>query len=118
MLLGRLPLMGKASRNVTMSATCSQEVKDKSVSTHTLEPLVVEKEVKRDRAEPLKITQVFEQHEQKMRILERDREIYDSQSRRMKHRIDSLKNQLEKAKVQATKCTSSFTPQIDNCWRT
>lgn len=103
---------GKPSRNISISSASSQEVKAKSSSQHPtprtmtplMEPLASEKVQKKDTGEKLQIAQVFEQHEQRMMILQKDKEIYEMQNKKMKQNILTLTSQLEEAKQQASRC--------------
>ena len=56
---------------------------------------------------PLLISKVFSQHEKRLMLLQRDRDIYDAQNKKMMRQIISLTIQLEDAKVEAKKCNTS-----------
>ena len=102
-----LDLSRKGSRNAPITASASQEVvKGKSVSQHPTPRTIPESTEKEQKKEPLQIGQVFEQHEQRVAILQKDREIFNAQYKRLTQKVGSLKAQLDEALQETTKCSS------------
>jgi len=115
--IGKLQLGGKPSRNIYVSTAGSEEVKAKSSSQHPtprtanapfFEPPEAESFPKKEASERLLISQAFEQHESRMAILQKDKEIYEVQNKKMMQRVMTLQNKLEEAKLQANKCTTEI----------
>lgn len=57
---------------------------------------------------PLMINKVFADHEKRLMLLQRDRDIYDAQNQKMLRQIVTLTTQLEDAKAEALKCKFSI----------
>lgn len=109
-----------ASRNDRVFATGSEEVKGERPATKTpsrpmprspsvampATPGILPTQEPRpqSRTAPLQIGRVFAQHERRLMLLQRDRDIYDEQNQKMMHQIMSLTTQLEDAKSEAIKC--------------
>lgn len=82
--------VGKSNRGVMRSPSVANAGTEK-----------VERKIPRS---PLVISKVFSQHEKRLMLLQRDRDIYDAQNKKMMRQIMSLTTQLEDAKVEAKKC--------------
>jgi len=111
-----LRALGKQSRNLFISTSSSQEViKGKSESQHPtprMAPMLVETTEEAIKKEPLQIGQVFDQHEQRVAILQKDREIYNNQYKKLSMKVDSLKAQLAESLQEIAKC-NKYTNTID-----
>ena len=107
----------KTSRNDRVFATGSEEVKGDKPSQKTnprtqirSPPVVMPQTPMVDSTEPrvckgpLQINKVFSQHERRLLLLQRDRDIYDEQNQKMMKQIMGLTTQLEDAKAEASKC--------------
>jgi uncharacterized coiled-coil DUF342 family protein len=102
-----LPPLGKQSRNLFIPTSSSQEVvKGKSESQHPTPRMIplAETTEEASKKEPLQIGQVFDQHEQRVAILQKDREIYNNQYRKLSMKVDSLKSQLTESLQEIAKC--------------
>lgn len=96
-----LPSPGNFSRNLHISTSVSEEaIKGKSESQHVT-PKASEGE---ERNEELQIGQVFDQHDQRVAVLEKDRKLYDMQYKKLAQKVNSLKTQLAESLQEATKC--------------
>ena len=107
-----IPPSGKPSRNLFISTSSSQEkVKTKSESQHPTPRMMliladnIEEPTK---SEPLQIDQVFYQHEQRVEILQKDRELYDNQYKKLSQKVTVLKSQLSEALQEVGKCNKTF----------
>ena len=54
--------------------------------------------------ENIQIGKILDIHEERLKLLQRDKEFYDSQHKKMMQKIVSLTTQLEEAKLDATNC--------------
>ena len=107
----------KTSRNDRVFACGSEEVKggDKpknqrhQIRSPSMAVPATDKGEKLGVKSPLLISKVFAQHERRLLLLQRDRDIYDAQNQKMMKQIMSLTTQLEDAKTDALKCTSILT---------
>ncbi len=107
--ISRLHLSGaQVSRNSPIAASVSQEAKPKSESqrqTPKMGPMPAPTLEPEGKHEPLRISQVFDQQEQRMSIMQKDKEIYNTQYRRLTQKVSTLYAQVEEAQQDANKCT-------------
>ena len=103
----------KTSRNERVFGFVSEETKSEKSNTRgyryvmrspSLAVSGTEKVERRVPNSPLMISKVFTQHEKRLMLLQRDRDIYDAQNNKMMRQIMSLTTQLEDAKIEAQKC--------------
>eukprot|EP00826_Nyctotherus_ovalis_P054826 TRINITY_DN7219_c0_g1_i2.p2 TRINITY_DN7219_c0_g1~~TRINITY_DN7219_c0_g1_i2.p2 ORF type:complete len:372 (-),score=164.66 TRINITY_DN7219_c0_g1_i2:327-1442(-) len=106
-----IPFPGDSSRNLHMASSASEEaVKGKNKSQHMTPKMTCMKEPENaveKKNEELEIGQVFDQHEQRVAILEKDKKIYDKQYKRLSQKVGSLKTQLTESLQEASKCNAN-----------
>jgi len=95
----------KPSRNMPITSSSSQEIL-KETSAKKTPKLTYSKqpETAEISKENLQIGQVFDQYEQRVAVLQKDREIYEKQYQKLAGKVGSLKSQLDEALQETEKC--------------
>ncbi len=90
----------KGSRNPPITASASQE------AAHALGRQTPKHGTAQEQQKPelLRIAQVFDLHEQRMTILQKDKEIYDAQNKHLGQKVGALRSQVDEAQQDASKC--------------